>query len=512
MTVMTAPISTFRNFRPPTFEEVRPLVIVPRAQLPQEALAAEATTLGWDTVNAIRIAQVNRTLNAFPPPPDFSYSIQPGWTISGAFGKWSLVRGGSGSIIFLRTPLNSSRMTFPGQADLAFVDGWATIQIKLQYLPQVPVKDGARLTVPENGEPNFLLRDAEDRSEDDPAVVLQAVSFGKTKPNTLMDALYRQAIVEYFKANLDVFVYVFTLVNINARASEGAFQWLKPTYTSYAYFNGPDDETSFFGVLNMTDGRSSTGLTNQMPPGAVPQDGNAAVLISNERFLQKMVLPGLPKAFTKASASDFTLANNNTTIKTSKDVTMDDIEINGISYTPTLKDFLFQIIGDEIQIATVVQIDPMPGLHVIVATKSWYRVTVVTKTDGSKTLDFVEARKALVDSYYKKEDWLTITEIIISVITAIATLGAGKILETAVRKIVAIVIIIIVGGLIAAIPTIIAAVVSGKAAEALPSLGKLVTEATGDIHWPEASGFDLVSAQLNGSLVLGGDLLDIGSG
>jgi hypothetical protein len=400
-------------------------------------------------------------------------------------------------------------MTFAGQPDLEFTDGCATIQIKLKYLPQIPQissQDIRLIATPENGEPNYLVRDEKARSVDDPAVVLQAIDYGNAKPSPLQDALYKQALIEYFKANLQIFSYVFTLVNINARAAQEQFQWLKPTYTSYAYFNGADDETSYFGVLNMTDGRSAEGLTNQLPPGAIPLNGNASVLISNERFLQKMVLPGLPKAFEKAAESDFALANNNTTIVNTTDVTMDDVDVNGIPYTPTLKDFLFQIVGDEVQISSKIQIDPSPGVHVFVQTKSYYTIEVVDKPDGSQTLDFKETRPSEVEHYYQKDTGVIITEIILSVVTAIATIGAGKIIETAVKKIIAVVIIIIVGGLIAAIPTIIAAVVSGKAAEALPSIGALVTEATGDIEWPESSGFKLNSAQLNGSLVLGGDL------
>jgi hypothetical protein len=267
-------------------------------------------------------------------------------------------------------------MIFMGQPDYEFQDGWATIQIKLKYLSQLPHAEIAHSVISENGEPNYLVRDEEARSVDDPAVVLQAINYGKdfSLPNALQDALYRQAIVEYFKANLHIFTYVFTLVNINSRAAINQFQWLKPTYTSYAYFNGADDENSYFGILNMTDNHSAEGLTNQLPPGAIPSSGNASVLISNERFLEKMVLPGLPKAFNKAATSDFTLANNNTTVLNTTDVIMDDVNVNGIDYTPSLKEFLFQIVGDEIQISTKIQIDPFPGVHVFVQTKSYYTI------------------------------------------------------------------------------------------------------------------------------------------
>jgi hypothetical protein len=61
-TTIAEPISMYKNYHIPSFESVRPVVLVPRNELPQEALAVEASTLGWDTVNAIRLPQVNRTL------------------------------------------------------------------------------------------------------------------------------------------------------------------------------------------------------------------------------------------------------------------------------------------------------------------------------------------------------------------------------------------------------------------------------------------------------------------
>ena len=171
--------STFNTFVLPKLDDVRPDVFVRRDQLPAALLAAEADTLGWDSVNAITLSKVNEALSARGRyPKSFDSTIQPGWTLDGTFGTWRLVRGGSGSIVFLRTPLLTAHMTFTGSPDLSFADGWATVAIKLQYLPQPRSADPASGDDPVPGNTEYLVADAHARSEDDPAAVIQAIDYG----------------------------------------------------------------------------------------------------------------------------------------------------------------------------------------------------------------------------------------------------------------------------------------------------------------------------------------------
>ncbi len=513
MSTSTAPPSAFATAEILRYDDVRPEVFVRRDEIPPALLAAEADTLGWDCVNAIRLPQVNAALaDSGASPTEFSTTVQEGWTLSGTFGPWSLTRGGSGAIIFLRTPLTSAHMTFTGTDDLNVTDGRATVAIKLQYLPQPPAGSGTdgehhARAGDTGGVEQFLASSVEARAEDDPAVVIQAIDYGTAEPTPLQKALFSEALSTWFNANLDQFTYVFSVVNINARAAQEQFQWLKPTYTSYAYFNGPTDEGSYFGVLNLTTGRSADGLTNQLPPSAIPPDCDGSVLVSNDLFLREMILPGLTKSFTHATESDFTLSRS--VIESVNDITMDDITVDLISYTPELQSFTLQTVGDEIQINTKTKVHISPGIDVFITDVTYYRIVLVDKEGGGQTLNFVQSRDPKRNHWLETATWVIVTEIIIGIAAAVAATVAGKLIQTLARRIIAIVIISVIAGLAAATPEIIARVMEGKASSALPSIGDLVMEASSDVAWPGSSGFKLKVAQLNGSFQLGGDLVVI---
>ena len=514
--VLTVPApSAFNTFVVPRLADVRPEIFVRRDQLPSALLAAEADALGSDCGNAIPLPKDNEALSASGLyPRSFSTTIQPGWTLDGTFGAWRLVRGGSGAIVFLRAPLPTAHMSFTGTPDLSFTDGWATVSIKLQYLPQPPAGaakgEGAEADAPsgdKDGDPEYLASDVQARSDDDPAAVVQAIDYGSAKPSEMQKALFAGAMASWFNANLAQFTYVFTVVNLNARAAKEQFQWLKPTYTSYAYFNGVDDDNSYFGVLNMTSGQQPTGLTNQLPPSAIPPNCNASILVSNNMFLRQMILPGLTKSFTGTTESSFTIAANGKVIESLVNITLDKINISGSNYTPVMTSFTLQVVGDEIQIDTMTTVNISPGINVYIKATEYYSIVLVDKPDGGgQTLDFAKAREAKRDHWVKTDLWVDITVGIVALAGAVATTVAGKLIETLARRIIAVVIIGLIAGLLAAIPKIIALVMDGKAAEALPAIGELVMEASSDVAWPDATGLTLVSAGLNGSLQLGGVL------
>ncbi|GAA1860409.1 TULIP family P47-like protein [Myceligenerans crystallogenes] len=510
MTITTEKASAFTSAEIPRYEDARPEIFVPRHEIPPALLAAEANTLGWDAVNAIRLPEVNKAmLDSGASPATFRATIQNGWSIDGTFGPWQLTRGGSGAIVFLRVPITAAHMTFPNIDDLSFTDGRATVAIKLQYLPQPPDEQPARATGDDDGTKEYLARETEARSEDDPAVVVQSIDYGSASPTDLQKAVFQAALVDWFNKNLATFTYVFSVVNINARAAKESFQWLKPTYTSYAYFNGRSDEESYFGVLNLTEGDSAEGLTNQLPPSAIPSGCQASILVSNGLFLREMVMPGLTKSFTRATESDFRINSLGTVIESQNPVTLDDIRIAGINYTPEMRTFRLQIVGDEIQIDTLTKINVSPGIDAYINDTEFYKVVLVNKPDGGQTLDFARSRDPKRTHWMETAVWVTITEAIIALVGAVAAGVARSAIEPVVKRVIAVVIIAVVAGVLAAIPAIISAVMEGKAAEALPSIAELSVEASNDVAWPGSTGFTLRSAQLNGSFQLGGDLTPV---
>ena len=493
---------TYRNFAVPKVVDLLPPRFVPRHEIAKEILGSEADTQGWSAASAVRLTQVNAALkkdNVYPKT--FSHETSPQWFTNGDFGPWTMTRGGSGSIVFLKIPLKSAAMeAFDKKLNLN--DGSITIQVKLKYLPQ-PTD-----TVDDMGVPNNLVTNANDRAPEDPAVVIQFIDYGTATPAEDMKALFRAIMAAWFNDNIDVFTYIFAVVSLNQVSEAKQFAWLKPTYTGYAYYDGnkddPNEDQAYFGVLTMTNGKPPTGLANQLPASAIPEGQGAALLIGNELFLENMVLPAVSAAFPGSSPSDFNLTNDNTSIQLLRELELEKVKVGAIWYQPVAQSMILQIVGDEIQTRMKIHTPISPGIDGYVLTETWNRLKLVDKPDGTQTLDWVESREPIKDSFYTKETWVTVTEIIISVIGAVAGGVALKAL-TGIIRVIVVIIIGIVAGLAAATPTIIAKVISEGAAAALPPINQLLTEFTEPIEWPSTTGFILSMVQLNGSLQLSGN-------
>lgn len=504
MSVDVSPMeTTFQTFPLPRLADVRPRVFVPRREIPKALLAAEATTYGWDTVNCVSLPVVNQVLQSssnYPPQLTMNLNESENWTLTTDFGPWIISPGGSGAILIMKLPLTSATMTY-GSNSLAFTNGYALISLKLRYVPQPPTGVAAT-DAPIDIEK--LIAEAEARTPDDPAVVIQRINYGSATPTEEQKALFVGSISLLLNANLASFTHIFTVVNLNQKAAQKEFVWLKPTYTSYAYFQGLDDASSYFAVLNQTQGRSPEGLTNQVAASAIPSKMNASILISPTLFMQQFVLPGLPRAFTHASASNFKLVNLDQAIVSDSRIQLDNIRVGAIDYTPYMDTFRMQLVGDEVQINTKVSINISPGIDAYISATYYYVLGLVEKPDGTMTLDFEASAPPVIDTWYTVAFWVTLTQLIIGIIGAVIRAVVAELIEKVVVKVIVVALITIVSGVAAAIPSIIADVISNGAAAALPEIGPLIDEATDPVDWPKSSGFTLKTAELNGGLQFGG--------
>ncbi|HEX4726104.1 MAG TPA: TULIP family P47-like protein [Pseudonocardiaceae bacterium] len=491
--------------------DVLPKLFRHRATLSPQDVADEVSTLGWDTTYVLRVTDVNSVLKTSTTvPTTFSQEVdkENNYAISGTFGKWQMALGGSGGIVFFSVPITTGTMT-SGANRYSLDNSTAYISLKLEYVPQVPKKGHAHGHA--NGTPNGLLENDDlqvrstGRSEADPAVVVQNLTFTGTPPSTFVRALMVGALQEWFQANIIKFAYIFATVSLNDRAAEAAFQWLKPTYTGYAYQDGNAEEGSYFAVLSKTDNRSPQGLTNQVAPGSVPGGSRAGFNIAMPLYIEKVIMPGLVKGFPHATASSFTLSTNNTVIENTEPIECEKVRVNGLNYTPYIHEFVLQVVGNEIQVYTKTVTDVSPGIRSVVISTSYQTIVVVKKPDGTQTLDFEQSQPPRTTSFIDKDEWVLITEIIVSLVGAIAGAVAAKVITGAVKIILACVVIAIVFGLAAATPALIAAVAGGGAAAALPPVTLLLLNATSPVQWPKAANFTLDTAQINGAFQLGGD-------
>ena len=467
-----------------------------------------ADTLGWDTVFAIRLPDVNKALkepNASPGA--FSKDLGGGYSIQGTFGPWQVTRGGDGRNLYLLAPITSGTMEFNNQPT-SMAGGVATVIITLSYLPpQPPPPDPTKA-----GSKHHLQANTKSSGPSEPVASVIYLKFPNGNgppPNTANNALMMGALTTWFTENLSDFVHVFSVVDLNLLADKASFQWLKPSTTSYAYADGTTDDNSVFGVLSVTEKRSIANLSHEITPNAIQPGQQSGFLISSELFLEKSVAPGLPYAFKNASASDFQIINNNTEIVKApgKTVELKPVTYGGVSYQPYLKSISVKVLDTEIVTSMQVHIEISPGVDVLIDTTNYQTLELVQKPDGTQTLGYRTTRP-MKHTYTKKvATWVTVTTTLVELI--VATVGffvAGPAADLAEAIVIAIITAIIIG-IIEGIELIIEDVLTKGVADAMPAINPMVYAASDPITWPtQKSKFTLTSASLNGAVQLGGTL------
>jgi len=280
--------------------------------------SSTATTRGWDTVYAINFADVNGAIErAGSSPAGFEYregtSTTAGSGIDGGFGNWRMT-GGSGRIVEMTLPVPAMfirEFGAQGQQIDAEERRHVSIVITLQLdsVPQpqtAPRADGGtvhelRVHLPNVAGPfgaSVVTVDSVSYPEIPSGVHTQPGSADDEANAELIRILFADWINNV--ENLQKFNHVFCAVNLNAKAARGAFQWLMPVHLSYAVSAGPTPETGTFAVLCMTgtpDDRRPVPSTQDISPNVIPPGQNSAFLISKERFMAKMLMPGVQSMF-----------------------------------------------------------------------------------------------------------------------------------------------------------------------------------------------------------------------
>ncbi len=279
-----------------------------------------ADTYDWDTAYGIRFVDANRAIvNAGSSPANFSGTYTDPifgtvYPVTGDFGPWQLCAGGDGSDVNMEIPV--SNFTLGKQVLGATV----VIQVKMNLLPQ-PTPTAA-------GNHNLRLKTTTTDALTEPVVSIQTVQMVAPAPAT-MGTVVSSVLGPWFLANIQSFNHVFAAVDLNQTADTAAFQWLKPTKISYAVVAplasvGADD--NILGILAMTENRDNPALADQISPNIIPAGANAGFLISQERFITKFFLPGVCKLFNNASASDFAVTEDGSSVTNTAALSLGQLE------------------------------------------------------------------------------------------------------------------------------------------------------------------------------------------
>lgn len=467
----------------------------PQAMLVGETAAEQqkADTYDWDTVFAIKFIDANRALRKPGATPTAFSVTDEGATAAGTFSAWQL-SGGSGILLHMSVPIASGTTTYQN-ASYDMTGAIATIELQLADLPQPPNS---------NGTPHQVVPGA-----DKPVSVTNLTNI-PGNPGFIVTAVMSGLLEKWFTDNLSQFTHVFSTINLNEKADTAQFQWMKPTALGWAVSQKDTVDDSVFGILSMTDQRTAPN-TMQVSPNAIPVGQVSGFLISQERFFEKLVLPGVHTLFDGSTEADFAVTNDGTTVYNVNTVYMDQVTLSGRDFKPALAPNHFRLTLEDNEIKMELQkaeVDFSPGITIMMDYTAFSSIVLSTNAKGEQVLLYQQASDPIIDHNVEVASWVTWTEVAASVAAALLTLGAGawakQAIERLVIRAVAIIVTLLVGELIANMAAIITAVAEGDK-DKIPPIDLMVANATDPITWPDSGDFLITSAGLNESLQFGGN-------
>jgi hypothetical protein len=290
---------------------------------------------GWDTICVIRADYVNQQLsrNAAKLIQEFTISgndpFGGAYEISGNFGPWQVVPGGSDTLIHMQIPIAQGTVTH-GQGAKTDISGMAVVvEISLSLLPS-PSTEGAQ-------ELRFDFKAAGTKVGDSTPGLVTPVSVTDPK-STKLGSVVETGVVNALVANGSSVSFVFATIGVVRTAVDS---WLKPAVSAYSYNQPVAGATGYLAILSSTTSRDVSGLDRQIDPGLLPGDYPVTFAISKDLVLEHVVQPALPQSFPNTSASTFTFANGVITNTGSFDAP--GVQKGALTYTPSIESLTISV-------------------------------------------------------------------------------------------------------------------------------------------------------------------------
>lgn len=460
-----------------------------------DADSGEISTFGWDTAFAVRIENVNAAIAARSmSPPSFSYT-QPGDDkvyCSGEFDNWRLTRGGDGDGVNVELPFKNVK----GQMKLG--DGYQPytcsaasiiVTVRLHFIDVATNRKHLKVR------PTAT-------SQDVPVIELYSVDFsqGSVQPPGAVYAL-QAGLLAWCEANLGVFEYVFSIVDINDDADKGAWSFLKPTSVSYAYVDGPTDHDAFLGVLAMTLGENPGTYQQTLDARIVQGNEEGAFCISRALLLKNLILPGLQGLWPKLQTSQLTISEDSILLKPKETVELPQVTHQDETYTPKLKQFSLIIEGSEVTVDAYTETDVQDGVTAWCRDISRYTILKGTNKSGQTTLAYKKLPSPDPSHGHYIAEWVEITDAVIAIVLAVAVAALVVLTGGAAGVVIAVIGALIVG-LVSMSPQINGLIENDDA----PAIDLLAANIVAPIVWTDSKEFTIDAVELSGSIRLGGAL------
>ena len=478
-----------------------------------------AKSSDWDTVFAIHtddanIAIRNHNANARRNDParpvSLSHTGHDG-SLNARFGDWQIINTGGDALIHFELPLTAVKVTLGKTIVREFAEGVARVEINFGLMPPPPhpatkppkIPGGTKHTL------GIIGKKAAAAASVPPSIAMVLGLDLKGNTDHFLATVALNHLEAWINDNLEVFDAVLSTITLNTLEDSGAFSFLRPIYTTYAF--AKNDTGGVLGVLCLTEGSTTDPhtLPQQVSPDAIPPGHQTGFLISRRRVLTDLLLAELPKNY-PGTEGRFALNEAGDVIALTQPTDCTIITDDGKNYEGTLDELRVSVMGTRITVEGQTTVKVSPGIHSRCRTFSSHTFSLVDLANGSQTITFGPCPEFPDDPPQHeiiKDDWVTAVEIVAGVIAAIITAVAAAMTAGTAGMLAGAVVGMLVGGATAAIaatPEILLTIGTDDA----PTADILALNIVAPITWPDPGKFRLTSADLSDSLRLAGKLWD----
>ena len=457
--------------------------------------SGEISTFGWDTAFAVRIENVNAAIRGrHVSPAGFAYQdpADPQTRCSGTFGDWQLVRGGDGGAVNVLLPLTGISGQFKGgTAYTPYSCASASITVTV------------RLNFADTGGTTRKLRvDPAGSDPDVPVIEIYQTDFGLS-PVSPPFAVYpiQAAVTAWCTENLADFAYVFAVADLNDEADTGAWAFLKPTSVDYAYVDGDTDADAFLAVLALTGGQSPDALQQVLDTRIVQAGEEGAFCISRQLLLNRLILPQLLVSWPNLKTEQLLFTENAIGLKPNLSVDLPQTEYQGSYYTPQLQEFSLTCEGSQVTVSAYTVTAVQDGVTAWCRTTARYTIVKGVNNSGQTTILYQKLGEPTVSHGHYIDETVEITDIILSIVLAVALAALVVVTDGA-----AAVLIAVVGALIVGVVGFSAQIAGLIEDGDSPAIDLLQSNIQDPMTWTDSKDFAISSVDLDGALRLGGSL------
>lgn len=472
-----------------------------------EPAPVPASTFGWTLVNGLAEAEVNTAWAADQPAAatEFSVDLGDGISVSGTCGKVSIYDGGpqglqgSGRYLYLAIPLTKGVVTRSGASETVS-PGTFVVQAPLAFSPPIP----ASAAQTASGTQHVLGVDWTDTASS-PAIIDYLYSGGGSL-GPVPSALLRAGFGAWLqKAAADGRLPKLKSATVTINKTFSGFSWLQLVQASYAYQGSSADAP---GVLGILGGTTSPGAFHVLAPDVVPSGSSAGVLIGSQAFVQDVLLPAAAAAFDGASPDEFELLNDDTSIslKSGKTLKLPPAVVESGNYDLTITQFSITLQDRQIVSFVEAKTEVEPGVTLYVDVTLYNGLELITKEDGSRTLNYTVTRAADASHRIHNSTGAIIGKVLMSVILTLIFSVSGAVAKTLGDKIMLLILATVIKGTVTAAQNILPDLLKNGVKAALPSIDEMINTLESSVAWAGKNGksFAATGAQLNESVQFSG--------